>query len=113
MPHDWLFPQLAAAIHHGGAGTTAAAIKAGIPSIAVPSFADQVFWGQQISKISVGLPPIKKEELSVEKLLKAIKELTSNQDIRMKVLQIGNQVKKENGAEKAASLIDEHILNGS
>jgi sterol 3beta-glucosyltransferase len=49
VPHDWLFPQLTAAVHHGGAGTTAAAMRAGIPTMVVPFFGDQFFWADVVS----------------------------------------------------------------
>lgn len=58
VPHDWLFPQVVAAIHHGGAGTVSAALKAGIPSLVIPFFADQFLWGDQIYKLGVGPEPI-------------------------------------------------------
>ena len=57
-PHSWLFPQMAAVVHHGGAGTTAAGLRAGIPSILVPHFADQPFWGQRIAALGVGPKPV-------------------------------------------------------
>jgi sterol 3beta-glucosyltransferase len=53
VPHDWLFPQLTAAVHHGGAGTAAAAYRAGIPTMIVPFFGDQFFWAQRV-RHSVG-----------------------------------------------------------
>jgi len=49
VPHSWLFPKMAAIVHHGGAGTTAAALRAGIPSVVVPFFGDQPFWGDRNS----------------------------------------------------------------
>ena len=45
IPHSWLFPRMAAVVHHGGVGTTAAGLAAGVPSIITPFFADQPFWG--------------------------------------------------------------------
>src|SRR5258708_9892738 len=56
-PHDWLFPRVAAAVHHGGAGTTAAALRAGVPSVVVPFFADQPFWAWRGSAPGAGPPP--------------------------------------------------------
>lgn len=111
VPHDWLFPQLAAAIHHGGAGTTAAALIAGIPSATIPFFTDQPFWGKRIYEIGAGLPPIRKENLSTSKLIQVIRELTS-QNLQMRAMQIGSQLRKENGVEKAARLISEYVEKG-
>ena len=109
VPHDWLFPKMAAVIHHGGAGTTAAALTAGIPAIAIPFFSDQPFWGELIASIGVGLPPIKKEDLSTQKLLQVIEELTSNQNLATKARQLGSQLKKENGVGEAVRLIDDYV----
>ena len=111
VPHDWLFPQLAAAIHHGGAGTTAAAMRAGIPSIAIPSFADQTFWGQRIEALGVGPSPIAKEELTVERLVKAIQTLISNQHMQRRAIELKHQLVEENGVEKAVALIHRHICH--
>ncbi|MGB3295233.1 MAG: glycosyltransferase, partial [Phormidesmis sp.] len=111
VPHDWLFPQLAAAIHHGGAGTTAAAMRAGIPSIAIPSFADQAFWGQRIEALGVGPSPVPKGELTVERLIKAIQTLTSNQQMKRRAIELKHQLVKENGVDKAVDLIHKHICH--
>jgi sterol 3beta-glucosyltransferase len=53
IPHDWLFPRIDAALHHGGAGTTGASLRAGIPTIIKPWFGDQFFWGARIQKLGV------------------------------------------------------------
>ncbi len=58
VAHDWLFPRVSMAIHHGGAGTTAAVLKAGIPSIVVPFFADQFFWGERYVRSGLALRPL-------------------------------------------------------
>lgn len=64
VPHDWLLPQVKAMVHHGGAGTTAAVLKAGIPSIVVPFFADQPVWGQKLAQLGVSPAPIPYKEVS-------------------------------------------------
>ena len=53
VPHDWLFPQVSAVVHHGGASTTAAVLRAGIPSVTVPFFADQPVWGEKLTRLGV------------------------------------------------------------
>lgn len=100
---------MSAIIHHGGAGTTSAALTAGVPSIAIPFFSDQPFWGRQIYTIGVGLPPIKKQDLSTYTLIRILRELTSNQKLKAKAARLGNQLEKEKGARKAAHLIDEYL----
>ena len=72
VPHDWLLPQVTAAVHHGGAGTTAAALRAGVPSIVVPEFADQPFWARRVHRLGVGPPPIPASRLSVDRLTEAL-----------------------------------------
>ena len=57
-PHDWLFPRVAAAVHHGGAGTVAASLRAGLPSLVIPFMADQPIWGQRVHALGAGPPPI-------------------------------------------------------
>ncbi len=56
-PHDWLFPRMSMIVHHGGAGTTASALRAGLPSLVVPFTADQPFWGQRMAEPGVGPGP--------------------------------------------------------
>lgn len=64
VPHDWLFPQVPAVVHHGGASTTAAVLKAGIPSIVVPFFADQPIWGEKLNLLGVSPAPIPYHKVS-------------------------------------------------
>ncbi|KNA08647.1 hypothetical protein SOVF_160750 [Spinacia oleracea] len=72
-PHDWLFPHCAAVVHHGGAGTTAAGLKAACPTSIIPFFGDQPFWGERVHDRGVGPPPISIDEFSLDKLVEAIK----------------------------------------
>ncbi|KAL0418577.1 UNVERIFIED_CONTAM: Sterol 3-beta-glucosyltransferase UGT80A2 [Sesamum radiatum] len=69
-PHDWLFLQCAAVVHHGGAGTTAAGLKAACPTTIIPFFGDQPFWGERVHARGVGPPPIPVDEFSLKKLVK-------------------------------------------
>ncbi|WP_404291129.1 glycosyltransferase [Glutamicibacter arilaitensis] len=71
-PHQWLFPQMAAVVHHGGAGTTAAGLRAGLPAITVPIFTDQPFWSARVHALGAGVEPIKYKDLSVIRLATAI-----------------------------------------
>src|SRR5258708_27730457 len=63
-PHDWLFPRMSAAVHHGGAGTTAAAVRAGIPSLIVPSYGDQPFWARCLNRPSGAPPAVRRENMT-------------------------------------------------
>lgn len=77
VPHDWLFPRVAAAIHHGGAGTTAAAARAGIPSIVMPFFGDQPFWAWRLQTLGVAPKALARKKLvcaDIEAALAAVGE---------------------------------------
>jgi sterol 3beta-glucosyltransferase len=75
VPHDWLFPQIDAALHHGGAGTTGASLRAGIPTLIKPWFGDQYFWASRVQKLGAGL---KVPSLSVNDLASALTKATTN-----------------------------------
>ncbi|MCJ1282751.1 hypothetical protein MMC26_002076 [Xylographa opegraphella] len=76
-PHDWLFPRVSAVVHHGGAGTTAIGLKCGKPTMIVPFFGDQPFWGAMIAKAGAGAEPVPYKHLTAEKLAEAIETLLS------------------------------------
>ena len=73
IPHDWLFPRVSACVIHGGAGTTAIALKVGLPTMVVPFFGDQYFWGNMIAKAGVGPEPVPYKQLTEEKLADGIR----------------------------------------
>jgi sterol 3beta-glucosyltransferase len=77
IPHAWLFPRCKLVIHHGGAGTTAAALRSGIPSMAIPLAGDQPFWAQRVDHLGVGPHSIALKELSVRRLADALLEADS------------------------------------
>ncbi|TWU70539.1 hypothetical protein ED733_000755 [Metarhizium rileyi] len=78
-PHDWLFPKVKACIHHGGAGTTAIGLKCGLPTMIVPFFGDQYFWGSMVSKSGAGPEPVPYKHLSSDKLAEGIKYLLTDE----------------------------------
>lgn len=104
-PHSWLFPRMAAVVHHGGAGTTAAGLRAGIPSIVVPFFGDQPFWGKRVAALGVGPAPIPKKRLTAENLASAIQAAVSDQAMRMRAADLGEKIRAEDGAANAAAII--------
>ena len=73
-PHDWLFPRVSAVIHHGGAGTTAIGLKCGKPTMIVPFFGDQPFWGSMVGKAGAGADPIPYKHLSSDALAEGIRQ---------------------------------------
>ncbi|MEL6263944.1 MAG: glycosyltransferase, partial [Cyanobacteria bacterium J06626_6] len=105
-PHDWLFPQMAAVVHHGGAGTTAAGLRAGCPTVICPFFGDQPFWGQRVRELGVGSGPIPQKQLTVEKLAAAIQTVTTNSTAQQKAKALGEKLRQEDGIARAIALID-------
>lgn len=104
-PHDWLLPQCKMVVHHGGAGTTAAGLRAGIPNVVVPYTADQPFWGRRVHAIGVGPRPILVKNLSVEKLVCAMAE-ADKEAIRKRAQAIGQRIRGEDGVGQAVALIE-------
>ena len=107
VPHDWLFPRCRAVVHHGGAGTTAAGLRAGVPSILVPHAADQPFWGRQVAAIGAGPKPIPVGRLTAETLAAALDQANSDA-IRRRARETGDLIRSEDGAGQAAALIEDH-----
>jgi sterol 3beta-glucosyltransferase len=105
--HDWLFPQSKMVIHHGGAGTTAAGLRAGIPNIVVPFTADQPFWGRRVHAIGAGPKPILVKDLSVENLTRAMAEAKTNA-IRERARAIGQEIRNEDGIGETIKLIKKY-----
>ncbi len=95
--YDWLFPQVAAVIHHGGAGTTANALRAGVPSVGIPGFYDQPFWSQRIASLGVGPSPIPRRRLTAARLEAAIVEMTRNPEMRTQAQRLGAAIRGERG----------------
>ncbi|RPB15250.1 UDP-Glycosyltransferase/glycogen phosphorylase [Morchella conica CCBAS932] len=101
-PHDWLFKQIDAAVHHGGAGTTGASLRAGIPTVVKPFFGDQYFFGQRVEDMGVGIC-VKK--LNVQAFSRALWECTNNEVMITKADMLGKQIRSENGVETAIQAI--------
>ena len=109
VPHDWLLPKVAAAIHHGGAGTTAATLKAGIPSIVIPFFADQPAWGKRLEQLGVASNPIPHAELTVENLADSIQTVIGNKSMQRQAQQLSIQICSEDGVAKAIDVIEHYL----
>jgi sterol 3beta-glucosyltransferase len=105
-PHDWLFPQMAAVVHHGGAGTTAAGLRAGVPTITTPTYGDQFFWGQRIAALGAGPPPIPRKHLTADRLATAIRLATNDHRMHERARFMAQKVGAEEGVTRAVSLIE-------
>ena len=106
IPHAWLFPRVAAVVHHGGAGTTAAGLRAGVPSILIPFFADQHFWAEHVRRLGVGPAPIPRKRLMPAVLASALRQAVEDAGIRARAAPLGQQIRAEDGARQAAAVID-------
>ena len=98
-PHDWLFTRVSCVIHHGGAGTTSAGINAGKPTIIVPFFGDQLFWGNVIYRAGAGPQPIPFKELTAAVLADTI-TAAMQPDIRRNASRLGDRMRQEQGPKK-------------
>ena len=104
VPHTWLFPQMQAIVHHGGAGTTGTALPSGVPSIVVPSFADQFFWGERVEALGVGVN-LPRRNLTQDTLIEAMK-VTTDAGIERRAARLGEQLRTEHGVDRAVARLD-------
>ena len=93
-------------VHHGGAGTTAAGLRAGRPTIIVPFFGDQPFWGRQVYELGVGSKPIPQKKLTTERLTKALVQVTSDERIKAAARRLGEKIGAEDGVGEAVRFIN-------
>ncbi|WRX10053.1 UDP-glucuronosyl/UDP-glucosyltransferase - like 10 [Theobroma cacao] len=108
VPHDWLFLQCMAVVHHGGAGTTAAGLKAACPTTIVPFFGDQPFWGERVHARGVGPPPIPVDEFSLPKLVDAINFMLDPK-VKEKAVELAQAMKNEDGVTGAVKAFLKHL----
>jgi len=106
VPHSWLFPQMSAVVHHGGAGTTAAGLRAGVPSVIVPFFGDQPFWGRQVERLGVGPAPLPREELTSDALAERIEYVIDEPQVRLLAGSLGNHIRNEDGVSNAVLAVE-------
>lgn len=105
-PHDWLFPRMAAVVHHGGAGTTAAGLRAGRPTLICPFAMDQPFWGKRVHALGAGPAPIAQKALTADKVAQALRELVDNEDFRRNAGAIGEGLRGEDSMSHAVEFIE-------
>lgn len=105
VPHDWLLPHCKMLIHHGGAGTTSAGLRAGIPQVVVPFMADQPFWGKRIHAIGVGSYPLLVKNISTDQLMQAMVE-SESQAVCEQARLVSQFVRKDAGVLLAIDIIE-------
>jgi UDP:flavonoid glycosyltransferase YjiC (YdhE family) len=108
IPFDWLFTKMSMVVHHGGAGTTATGLQAGVPSILMPFFADQHFWAWRVRELGVGPKAVSRKKLSAERLAAVINETLRDKEMKRRAVALGHVIRSEDGVGQAVSDIHDH-----
>jgi sterol 3beta-glucosyltransferase len=109
VPHRWLFPRMAALVHHGGAGTTAAGLRAGKPALIVPHMADQPYWGRRVFELGVGVRPLPRPRLTAEALARRLEALLADTHIAANAAALGERIRAEQGVANAVEWIGRFV----
>lgn len=104
-PYGWLFPKMAALVHHGGSGTTGFGFASGVPSLVVPFIFDQFYWGARAAEMGVGPKPIPFSHLTAEHLAAAIQTAVTDLEMRRRAADLGQKLRAENGVARAVEII--------
>ena len=104
-PHDWLFPRMAAAVHHGGAGTTGAAASAGIPSVVIPFYGDQPFWAHCLAAQGAAAPALNRRKLDARTLAAALRQVMQPA-MRQTARELGERIRREDGIANAITHLE-------
>ena len=112
IPYAWLFQRMAAVVHHGGAGTTAAGLAAGVPSILTPFMGDQPFWAKRVRELGVGPEPIPRRHLSIQRLGDAIERTLGDDAMRETAADLGRRIRAEDGVSNAVAIIEQAFGRG-
>lgn len=108
VPHDWLFKHVSCVVHHGGAGTTAAGITAGRPTLVIPFFGDQPFWGAMVAKAGAGPDPIPHKYLTADKLADAIHFCLKPESLK-RAKELASKIAAERGSDMGAQSFHQHL----
>ena len=109
VSHDWLFPRVRAVVHHGGAGTTAAGLRAGKPTLVCPFSVDQPFWGHRVAALDAGPKPIPASRLTAEALADAMGQAACDPFYRQRAAEVGEAIQREDGVGRAVEVIEAHL----
>jgi UDP:flavonoid glycosyltransferase YjiC (YdhE family) len=104
--HGWLFPRMAAVVHHGGAGTTGSGLRAGVPNVVCPFFSDQPFWGARVAGLNAGPEPLPIKQLTAAALTGRIERALRDESMRASAAELGRRVAAEEGAATAAAWVE-------
>ncbi|HEV2093084.1 MAG TPA: glycosyltransferase [Rubrobacter sp.] len=112
LPYDWLFPRVSVAVHHGGAGTTAEALRSGTPSVVVPVVPDQEFWGWRVHALGAAPPPIPHKRLTPENLSSAILQAATDPRMHRHREALASRIAAEDGVSRAVAAFEHHAGQG-
>ena len=112
-PYAWLFPRMALILHHGGSGTTAFGLRAGVPSGVVSFVFDQHFWGERIAALGTGPEPVRFSRLSAENLTETIQHGIGDRTMRLRAAEVGQKIRAEDGVATAGEVIERHFARGN
>lgn len=110
VPHSWLFSRAACVVHHGGAGTTAAAFRAGIPQTFVWHFGDQPTWARRAKRQGVSAGSVRHDKLSGRWLRRRIGRMLADENMQIAARRLGDAIRKENGAASAVEKIESAVM---
>lgn len=113
VPHTWLFPRMAAVVHHGGAGTTGAGLHAGVPTIICPFFGDQPYWGERVAALGAGTEPLPFDRLAPGALAQRIRQATESTTIQARAAAVGRRLSLEDGVGRACEVLDAPRFGGT
>jgi UDP:flavonoid glycosyltransferase YjiC (YdhE family) len=106
MPHDWLFPRMAAVVHHAGAGTTAAGLRAGVPAVPVPVLLDQPFWAARLRQLGIAPTGLPQRDLTAGALAAAIRTCLDEPGYRRRAARLADRIRAEDGAGEVLAVIN-------
>jgi sterol 3beta-glucosyltransferase len=109
VPYNWLFPRVAAIVHHGGSGTTAAGFRSGVPNVVLPFMMDQFFWGRRVFELGVGAEPIPHKRLTAGNLAAAIHQVMGDVAIQQRAAALGRLIRDEDGVSRAVELLTKSL----
>jgi sterol 3beta-glucosyltransferase len=105
VSHRWLFPKTSVVVHHGGAGTTGAGLRAGVPNILVPFTSDQPFWAGRVRALGAGPEPVPLRRLTAQRLAAAIDRALNDEPMRARCRELGKRIDAEDGVARAVELV--------
>lgn len=108
VPHSWLFPRMAAVVHHGGAGTTGAGLRSGVPSIVAPFAGDQHAWAKRVAELGAGPRTTTAKGMTAASLARAISAAVHDRGIRVRAAAVGRAIRAEDGTARAVEVIERH-----